>query len=200
MFSVYQDAKKIWDFAPRLQGVFGKADLKSLLNPSDTVQFYRRIKKLEDEGVLQRFSRGFYLAQEGNLEALSQRLCTESYISFGNVLAQQLFIGSIPKFQVMAVKLGKKRVYESEQEKIIHFGITPSLFFGWRADVNGIKYADPEKAFLDTLYFYQHGVKFFFDPFSDVQFDRFDQEKVRVYLQRYQNSKFISFTEEVLGL
>jgi hypothetical protein len=33
---------------------------------------------------------------------------------------------------------------------------------------DGIRYASAEKAFVDTLYFYQKGEQFPFDPFSDI--------------------------------
>jgi hypothetical protein len=106
---IYEDAEKIKKFAPIIHGVFTKTDLRTLFNSPQNAQFFRRIKNLEKKGVLKRFSKNIYITKERNLEVLSQKLCENSYISFGNTLASELLSGTISQFQISAVKMGKKR-------------------------------------------------------------------------------------------
>jgi hypothetical protein len=63
---------------------------------------------------------------------------------------------------------------------------------------NGIRYADPEKAFLDTLYLYQKGRRFPFNIYTDMNLDGLKASRIRNYLARYRNPKFISFVKGIL--
>jgi hypothetical protein len=68
----------------------------------------------------------------------------------------------MPKHRLIAVKLGKTSTYANKEYTVNHLGITNSLFKGFK-NVNGVNVATPEKAFIDTLYFYKKGFKFSFD-------------------------------------
>lgn len=179
------------------QGVFSLSDLKNLFSPYDSVMFYRHMRRLERNGVLRRFTRGFYVASEFSLAVLSQRLCDKSYVSFSNVLADKLLIGTIPRHTVSAVKLGKNRRYESDWGRVLHFGSAPRLFFGFEVR-NGVAYANPEKAFIDTLYFHLRGHGFGFNIYHDIDMSRLDRKKILAYLKAYRNPKFVRFVKGVL--
>lgn len=179
------------------QGVFSLSDLKNLFSPYDAVLFYRHLGRLERKGVLRRFTRSFYVTPEFSLAVLSQRLCEKSYISFGNVLADALLIGTIPQHTVSAVKIGKNRRYESDLGRVLHFGMAPRLFFGFKI-MAGVATADPEKAFLDTLYFHLRGHGFGFNIYHDIDLSRLDRKKVLAYLKAYRNPKFVRFVKGVL--
>ncbi len=56
------------------RGVFSKPDLQTALGEPHPSAFVRRLKRLEEIGVLRRFVRGWYVAQEFHLPTLSQRL------------------------------------------------------------------------------------------------------------------------------
>lgn len=203
MISIYMNKsletyKLIQKYTADHRGVFTVSDLKNLLQEKDATLLYRQIKGLEQQNILKRFSRGIYITKDYDLEALSQRLCPESYISFGNILAKELVIGSVPQKTVYAVKIGKGRRYRSDVGEIVHFFITPSLFFGFKRQ-DGVNYADKEKAFLDTLYFYQKGQKFSFNIYHDINVDLLDQKKIRKYLTHYKNPKFIKFVKGVIN-
>ena len=136
------------------------------------------------------------------MEWLSQRICPDSAISFGSALAKEMLIGSIPQKTVYAVKIGKTRIYKSPLGQIVHFGFAAAgkeLWFGYEMAKNGIRYADMEKAFLDTLYFYQKGRKFSFNIYSDIQVDRLNPKKLQKYLMKYKNPKFRTFVQGVLN-
>lgn len=153
--------------------------------------------------ILTSFCRGFYVAQNFDREYLSQRICPESALSLGTVLARDLLIGSIPQKTVYAVKKGKTRIYKSELGQIVHLGFaSPSSakdnWFGYQVGKTGIRYADPEKAFLDTLYFYQLGNHFSFNIYSDIHVNRLNQKKLAGYLKKYRNPKFRKFVQGVI--
>lgn len=152
--------------------------------------------------MLMRFCRGLYVTPECDLAMVSQRLAPISYISCGSILARALIIGSVPQKTVYAIKLGPSRTYRSSVGAVVHLGLGPrtrDLFFGFRATDSGICYADNEKAFLDTLYFYQSGYKFSFHISADIDVSRLDVARVRRYLRRYKNPKFVQFVKGVLA-
>lgn len=194
------DAQLLARLAVEQAGVFSKADLQSALGEPHPAAFKRRIRVLQDNGILRRFTRGFYVTETFDLPTLSQRIAPDSCISFGNVLARELLIGTRPAHRIVATKVGPTRTYRGLGFEIEHVGISPSLFFGHTYGANGVRFANAEKAVLDVLYFHLRGRRYPFDIYSDINFRKLDTKRVREYLQRYQNPKFVAFAKGVLGL
>ena len=180
------------------QGVFSHIDLKNLFLTSNPLIFNRKIKAFLQAGLLIRFSRGFYVTPDCNLEWLSQRIDPHSALSCGTILAKQLVIGSIPNQTIYAVKKGRNRIYQSSVGRIIHLHLSSHLWFGYENSKTGVRQADPEKAFLDTLYFHLKGQKFSFNIYSDIDFSLLDQKKIHLYLKKYKNKKFQTFALSLL--
>ena len=178
-------------------GVYSQSDLKNLLNETNPLSLFRRIKPLEQEGVLRRFIRGYYVARSFDPYILCRRIYPNAYISLTTVLAQKLMIGQVPSKTVYAVKTGKKRVFSAVGYTIIYFGIAPCLLFGYD-EKNGIKTATPEKAFLDTLYFHQKGVRFTFDIYQDLDISKLNRRTIISMLKRYKNPRFVNFVKGYL--
>ena len=182
-------------------GVFSAADLRTMLVDRHSASFARRINRMLDGGKLRRFLRGWYVASEFDIEVLSQRLAPTSAVSFGNVLSSEVLIGTAPKNQVMAVKPGPTRTYKALGLEIRHLTIADHLHFGFETDLTtAVRATNAEKAVLDVLYFHQHGQRYFFDPFSDIDFSRLDAARLKRYLERYRNPKFGSFVRNTLEL
>ncbi len=192
------DSRLISSFSEKLGGVFTISDLANLFAEVHQTSLFRRIRRLMKLEVLSRFSRGIYLADGFLPELLCQKLAPESYISFGNILADALVIGSRPDYQIDAVKIGKTRFFTNQAMNIRQLGCSKQVFFGFVKN-QGIQKASPEKAFLDTLYFHQHGVQFHFDIYSDVNLALLDKAILADYLTRYANPKFVRFAEGVLN-
>ncbi len=190
-------------FALQQRGVFSVSDLANYFLTSKALNLNRKLKPLLKAGILHHFCRGFYVTENFDLEWLSQRICPASAISFGSVLAKYLLIGSIPQKTVYAVKMGKSRIYRSPLAQVVHLGFSyvpkKRIWFAYDTLDQGVCYADKEKAFLDTLYFYQSGQKFSFNIYSDIHLDLLDQKKIEEYLKRYRNPKFVQFVEGVLS-
>lgn len=197
MNELLQLQQKISKYAAAFSGVFTLSDLKNLIAAKNSVHFYRQLKRLEDSQILFSFVRGIYVTPQFKLDVVSQKLCAQSYISLASVLAQNLMIGTVPRNTVYAVKLGKSRTYESRFGTIVHLGLTPKLFFGFHK-IQGVNWAEPEKAFLDTLYFYQKGFKLYFNIYDDLNATDLNRKKIMTYLKNYKNPRFKKFVERKL--
>lgn len=182
-------------WAKELDGVFCLADLKVVLDERADATLFRKLAKLVEAGALIKITRGFYATPTASLVTICSRIEPESYISTGTVLAQKALIGSIPARKVQAVKIGRPRIYQSELGTIEHLSIDPKLYFGF-ASLNGIRFATPEKAFLDVCYYYYKGKRFSFDPASDINLQGLDFNLVSSYLEKY-DKRFVTFFNRI---
>jgi len=179
------------------RGVYAKADLQTALGEPHPTAFARRIRSLTEHGVLQRFTQGWYVRENFDLETLSQRIAPDSYISFGTVLARELIVGTSPERHIIAVKTGRPRRYACYGFVIEHVSAPDGLMFGF-TNHNGIRYANIEKAVLDTWYYHLRGRQYPFDIYSDLSLHKLDQARLRDYLHHYNNPKFVAFVERLL--
>jgi hypothetical protein len=197
MNGAWQDAELLAKLRLTCRGVFTTHDLQTILTKKTPLALQRRIRQLESVGFLTRVRRGLYVAQEYDLAALSQRLNPRSYLSFGTALAAAQLIGVASNREVWAAVLGSSHIHNIGDRRVVHVRIGEAMFGGY-VNVGGVRQATPEKAFLDTLYAHQHGRRFLFDVFSDIQIDRLDRSRLRKLLRLYRNPKFHAFVRGVL--
>jgi len=190
-------AKKIKEFKALQEGVFSVSDLRSIISSKNTSEFYRVLSELVASDIIEKFCRNYYVTNKFNLLVLSQRITQDSYISFGTILAKELLIGSIPEFRVQAVRKGLTRKYSNDKYFVEQLQIKDELFMGFNT-INGINMATPEKAFIDTLYYYQKGVRFSFDIYSDIDTESLNKNLIEKYLRQY-NSKFQVFVKGMIN-
>lgn len=190
------DLRAIERVAAAQRGVLSRADLDALLDASEAARAHR-LRALRADGTLRRFSRGFYVAREFDLPTLGQRIAPDGYVSFGTVLAHHRLIGTRPDRQVILAHRGRSREFRGLGVAVVLVQIAPHLDFG-HAPIDGVRYADPEKAALDALYFHLRGRRYPFDVFSDVAYDRLDPARLGEWLSRYRNPKFVRFVTSLL--
>jgi hypothetical protein len=190
--------KLVQKTSPSMGGVFSINDLRNLFNQTNDVLLHREIQNLENEHIVRRFRQGFYVSEQFNPDLLTCRIYPDAYISCGTVLAKKLVIGSIPSKTIYAVKVGRNKDFTGFGIRLHYFGIKPELVFDINVE-NGIRYASAEKAFVDTLYFYQKGEQFSFDPFSDINITLLNKEKIVAILDHFQNPRFVSFVKGMIG-
>lgn len=191
------DTSALARVAAAQRGVFAKADLQALLAERHPAAFARRVAALEAAGALSRFCRGWYVREPFDLATLSQRLAPESYVSFGTALARTLHIGSRPTRQLLAVKTGHARTYRRLGYEIQHLRVADHLLFGYAIE-GGVRFAEPEKAVLDSLYFHLRGRRYPYDVFSDIDYASLERARLDRYLRRYRNPKFVTFVQRLL--
>ena len=192
------DAIKIATLSSSMGGVFSSADLKNLLNETNNLKLNRRIRRLQGAGTLMRFSRGIYTTVNATLDAASARVYDDSYVSLASALARHLMIGTIPVRTVYAVSAARTQTFLGPMGKIVYVGARPELVFGFEI-VSGIKYATPEKALIDTLYYYQKGRRYYFDIFSDINISMVNEATIHAYLTHYKNPRFTTFVKGYLN-
>lgn len=192
-----KNAVLLHSYSKEMSGVFSTQDLRALFGQDNGVQLHRHLSSLVDSGLLSRFCRGFYTTPGYVPEVLAMRVITESYLSLGTVLAKELMIGSVPAHTLYAIRVGPSRTFVGPGLTIEYLGIAKPLFFGFRHE-NGVRYATPEKALLDTLYFHSHGRRFSFDIYEDIEVSRVDRRIVADYLTRYRNPRFTSYVKGYL--
>ncbi|MBN2444414.1 MAG: hypothetical protein JXJ04_23830 [Spirochaetales bacterium] len=197
MNDIVQDIQLIDRFKEEMGGVFTLPDLKNIFSLPYDNRFYRRIHNLIELGILFSYIRGIYITPDCKIDFLSQKICYTSYISFETILAKKLMIGTVPRNEIRAVKTGKKRVYDTNGILITHLGIQKDLYFGFKT-IGGVNYALPEKALLDTLYYYCKGQKFYFDIYSDIDISLLKRTVIEGYLEKYKNPLFKDFVRNYL--
>jgi hypothetical protein len=192
------DIALIQRFRTAQAGVFSTADLKNLLGEKHPAGFVRRVRALEREHLIERFVRGWYVTPGSfDLSTLSQRIAPGSYVSYGTVLADALVVGPAPQREVWSSKVGRSRIYRGADCRILHLGIDEQLLFGFE-ERGAVRWATPEKALLDTLYFYLRGRRYPFDIYSDLNLEPINRRRLRDDLRRYRNPKFAVFVNRVL--
>lgn len=177
--------------AAQVDGILTMPDIRVLLSGLGEDGILKRLRALVREGILVKVKAGVYALPTASLEAISQRLARNSYVSTGTVLARSVLIGSIPSRRVQAVKVGRPRTYRCALGIVEHLSVKEDLFFGYE-ERDGVLYATPEKAFLDVCYFVSKGRRFSFDPVADVNLTDLDPKRIREYLRAY-DRRFVSF-------
>ncbi len=198
MKKTVKNAELLFDFSPKVGGVFSLAELSSLFNVTKKQTLWAIIKKFEEAEILTRYCRGIYITKNFDSQILFSKVRTDAYISFGAALAYHRLIGAESPFLISGLVLGKACEFTGKIN-ISYSRISKDLFFGFSTLPNGAKIADPEKAFLDTLYFYQHGKTYYFNIFQDINTSLLSDKKIISYLAQFKNQKFQTFVRNYLN-
>ncbi len=192
-----KDLQLLERWADDLGGIYALSDLKVLFGAQTEAALYKKLQSFVAEGVLVKVKRGVYAKPDVSLPAVSARLYPNSYLSLGTVLADAAIVGAVPGRRVQAVKTGSPRRFICQLGTVEYLSIAPKLFFGFE-EVNGIRRATPEKAFLDACYFTFKGKSLSFDIDTDVDRSRLDSGLLGEYLARY-DQRFITFYRRVIS-
>jgi len=189
------DVNKISTWAGELRNVFTMSDLKVLFGNQTEAALYKKLNGFVREGMLIKVMRGIYATPDAALDEISNRINPDAYISTGTVLSRNMVIGSIPAYRVQAMKTGRSRVYKCKLGVVEHLSIPPDMYFGFEMS-RGLKYATPEKAFIDCCYLFHKGKSFSFDLDNDVNKDLLRQDVITEYLKKYDRI-FVDFFMEM---
>lgn len=189
--------QQIQKFSPKLGGVFTTSDLLQLLQATNRRTAELAINRLIEDQILARVKRGLFVTENFNPLALIPKLEPESYLSLTSVLAPANVVGTQPQLRYEIVTTKNQKDLFIQSTRFLFYKIQPSLFFSYEPKQSGIKIASLEKAYLDLLYFYQHGRKFAINPITDPKLDLLNQKKVMLLLKKYKNPKFVQFVKGI---
>ena len=198
MKNAMENTGKLVEFAPKVGGVFSLSELSSLFDISSQQTLWTAVRQFESAGLLKRYCRGIYVAQEFDPLVLSAKVRSDSYITFGSALAYHKLIGTESPFLVSCVVPSRASEYAGGVN-LSYSRMSKNLFFGTTTLENGVRMADAEKSVLDTLYFYLHKKNFYFNIFQDINFSVLSKEKVETYLEKYANPKFRTFARNTIN-
>lgn len=190
--------EKILEFETQMGGVFSVADLSSIIAGGSNLYNQRTIDSLVRAGLIRRIMRGLYVTKNCDLWVASARISEESYVSMDSALARHGVTGSVPQMTLSVVHCGGKKTVDLKKGNINFYSIAPEFYFGFLRNSSGVNIANPEKAFIDLLYFYVKGARFLIDPLKDVNIEKLDRKKLFNYFKKYKNPKFVKFVKGML--
>ena len=173
-------------------GVFSLMELSSVFGENNRVSLHNIVNKFIKSGNLKRYCREIYTIANFDYAVLSAKVRQNSYVSLASALAMHRLIGTESPFQVFCIVQSKAAYYRG-LPNISYYSLAKKLYFGFAPNKKGVLIAEPEKAVLDTLYFYLHGKKFYFNIFSDINYNLLNKKRFFTYLELYNNSKFRTF-------
>jgi len=179
------DYNRLLSWADDMERVFTLSDLRVLYCNQCDANIYKKIRSYIDAKKIIKIKRGLYALPDATLSTISARIDPDAYISTATVLARNMMIGSVPEYRIQAIKVGPPRTYTCALGVIEHLSIAPHLFFGFEF-TDGLRFATPEKAWLDVCYFAYKGRIFSFDPDTDVNREMLDRTRLQSYLQKYE--------------
>ena len=115
------------------------------------------INRFVKVGILERLGRDVYVPalDSYNLEEIAVALYAPCYISFESALSKYGILSQVPHTLTCATSRRSKKIRLGGRE-VEYRKLKKELFFGYRF-LDKITLAEPEKAFLDQLYFVSLG-------------------------------------------
>ena len=185
-------------FGESVGGVFSLMELSSVFGESNRVSLHGIVNRFIKSKALKRYCREIYILPSFDYGVLSAKVRQYSYVSLGSALAMHRLIGTESPFQVFCIVQAKAAYYKG-LPNISYYSLAKELYFGFAPNKKGVLIAEPEKAVLDTLYFYLRGKKFYFNIFADINYNLLNKDKFFAYLQIYNNPKFKLFASRCIN-
>ncbi len=175
LFEIYKDKRTVLTLQ----------EIALLVNEPDFDRLKQRIHYFVSRGKLKNIRRGIYAKDNYSAEELACKICTPSYISLEYVL-QKSGITFQYSTQITVVSY-LSRIINVDGYSIRYRKIKNDILYnasGVIRNNNGINIANPERAFLDTLYLSK---EFYFDSLRGLNKELLD-DLLPVYQSKKINS------------
>ena len=141
------------------------------------------LSRWKKQGFIIALGRGYYTFDLARLDymTLACEMVRPSYISFEYALNYHGFIDQVP----FTITLATTKRHQYRDIKIATFEYTTiqkRLFFGYTIE-NGAYIAEPEKAFLDSVYLMSRGKRNV--DLSSLHKDKFQKERLKEYMRHF---------------
>lgn len=167
-------------------------DLMTILSEERQSSLQSLLRPILRAGRLQRAKRGIYIWKGSDARSVVARICPDATLSFGTVLASHLLIGTVPARHFQFTGSCTDQSIQCPEWKASLHRLATHLRFGWTADAQGLRTANPEKAVLDCLYYHQKGIAFSFDLETGIDRAGLSRDRFLDYVERYPNPRFQS--------
>ncbi|MBF0199037.1 MAG: hypothetical protein HQL32_15075 [Planctomycetes bacterium] len=182
------------EISEKVNGVFRRSDLANLFSTSSNDTLSKRIQFLIREGHLKRAIQGFYYTPDAKIMDLAQRIFPDGYFSLTTGLSLNIMIGTRPTRKITIVTARPRpKTFHFDIGSVQMKRINSEYFFGF-SKIGYHRIATPEKAFIDSCYYYLKKETFPFDLSSDVRVDHLDIALLKEMLKKYANKRFVQFT------
>jgi len=134
--------------------VFSMPDIRILFPQFDR----RRLTEWQEKGYICKVVKGWYTFADAEMDermlwAIANKIYTPSYISIETALAHYNLIPE-SVFGVTSVSTRRTYSFQTKMATFFYRTLKPRLFFGYELLSDRTKFALPEKAILDYLYFH----------------------------------------------
>ena len=160
--------------------VFSLTDFRRLFAVKNTQTLYKKIARLEKEGIIESLIKGKYLFtfnKNTTDYTIANYLYSPSYISLETALSYYGIITGFPH-STTSITVKKPRVFQYQGREFTYSQIVPTLYFGMEKDKNFL-IASPEKALVDYIYFGNKGLRG--KDFEEMDFSVIDRKKLALY-------------------
>ena len=186
--------------------IFSINDIRKI----DNTFHRRRLNEWQDKGYIKKIVKGYYMfsdttVNDDTLYYISNKIYNPSYVSLEIALS---YYNLLPETVYSVTSVSTKRTYKFSTPvgELTYRSIKPELFFGYKIIKAGdnISYmiAEPEKAFLDYLYFNpQYNIVKDYAELrinEDIFREDIDENKLFSYLERFGQKKLSARTTNLL--
>lgn len=186
-------AKKIYDSSLEF---FNLKTLRDILAIRKESTFYNAVKRLTDNGILEKLEKNKYILKSSKISELklANLLYYPSYISFETALNIQSVISQFP-YEITSATTKKSSVKKINNSIFSYVHLQKSLYWGYSKKDYLI--AEPEKALLDLAYIACKG-------FKKINLEEYDlsiinKVKFKDYLNKYPvNPQFLKIKKELI--
>jgi predicted transcriptional regulator of viral defense system len=148
----------------------------------------KALQRQQKRGLLEKVADAVYLnklAASVSARDVVNELVPDSYISLGTALAEWGLSSQNP-IATTCVTTARGRKIKTSSFDIVYRKISPALFWGFtekKGRYGSYKIAEPEKAFLDWIYFtLKDGLEVEFD---EIQFGKLSRSRLVEYAKKY---------------
>ncbi len=169
--------------------LFSLSDFARLFNINNRSTLYKRIQRLEKEGIIQKLIKGKYLFlfNPTNDWAIANYLYQPSYVSLESALSFYGMITGFP-YKITSLTSKKPRTFYANQKEFQYSQISQRFFWGYEKKENFL-IAEKEKALLDYLYFSLKGLRSFDE--NEFELRELDQKKLRLYAKLFKDDRLL---------
>jgi len=175
---------------------FSITDFGRLFKLQNQNSLYKRIARLEKEGIIKKLINGKYLFLfgQGTDYHTANFLNSSSYISLDTALSYYGIISGFP-YQITSVTVKKTGNFKVDQKEYTYSHISQKLYWGYEKK-EGFLIAGKEKAVLDYMYFYTKGLRSWNE--EEFDFSQVDGKKLSVYGKKFNNDRISFLVKKII--